>query len=233
MAGVSRKIFVNCPFDGQYKPLFEAILFCVLDCGFLPCSSMEEDDSGDVRLLKILRLLRNCKLSIHDISRTELDEQHGLPRFNMPFELGLFVGLRYSGVPSHAKKKCLILDRDPHRFQKFLSDIAGQDIRAHNDSAVDAIGCIRDWLRASSKHAGIPGANEIVRRYDIFRQDLPELCARTRLDHAKLTFVDYCDVVSQWLRQVPFDISQHLRSQDLRSIPAGASRAPRDLGTLK
>ena len=202
MAGARRKIFINCPFDGQYKPLFEAILFCVLDCGFLPCSALEEDDSGDVRLLKILRLIRGCKLSIHDISRTELDEQHGLPRFNMPFELGLFLGFRYSGSPSQARKQCLILDRDSHRFQKYLSDIAGQDIRAHDDSPMVAIECIRDWLRTSSKQPGIPGAREIVRRFEAFQRELPELCAQARLVPAKLIFTDYCDLVSQWLRQV-------------------------------
>jgi hypothetical protein len=185
-----------------------------------------------VRLLKILRLIRTCKLSVHDISRTELDEHYGLPRFNMPFELGLFLGLRYSGLPSQAKKQCRILDRDPHRFQKYLSDIAGQDIRAHNDSVVDAIGCIRDWLRASSKQAGIPGANELVRRFNAFQQDLPELCAGARLVPTKLIFVDYCDLVSQWLRQVPIDLTEHLLSRNLRSIPAGQSRAPHDIGTL-
>lgn len=202
MAASPRKIFINCPFDGQYKPLFEAILFCVLDCGFLPCSALEEDDSGDVRLLKILRLIRSCKLSIHDISRTELDEHHGLPRFNMPFELGLYLGLRYSGLPSQAKKQCLILDRDRHRFQKYLSDIAGQDIRAHNDSPVDAIECVRDWLRATSKQTGIPGSDELVRRFKDFQQKLPELCARARLVPTKLILGDYCDMVSRWLRQV-------------------------------
>jgi hypothetical protein len=29
-------VFVNCPFDDGYKPLFNATVFAVLDCGFEP-----------------------------------------------------------------------------------------------------------------------------------------------------------------------------------------------------
>lgn len=30
-----RRVFINCPFDAQYKPLFEAIVFAVRDCRHL------------------------------------------------------------------------------------------------------------------------------------------------------------------------------------------------------
>jgi len=29
-------VFTNCPFDRDYWPLFEALVFCVVDCGFVP-----------------------------------------------------------------------------------------------------------------------------------------------------------------------------------------------------
>ena len=29
-------VFVNCPFDDAYKPMFEAIVFAVFDCGYRP-----------------------------------------------------------------------------------------------------------------------------------------------------------------------------------------------------
>ena len=32
----ARKVFINCPFDEQYKPLFHAAVFAVIDCGFIP-----------------------------------------------------------------------------------------------------------------------------------------------------------------------------------------------------
>lgn len=29
-------VFVNCPFDSEYRPLFEAVAFSIYDCGFFP-----------------------------------------------------------------------------------------------------------------------------------------------------------------------------------------------------
>ncbi|WP_460993990.1 hypothetical protein, partial [Staphylococcus aureus] len=71
----------------------------------------------------MLRIIRESRFGIHDISRTESNAE-GLPRFNMPFEFGLFVGFRASGAPRPSQKAVLLLDREKFRYQKFLSDIA-------------------------------------------------------------------------------------------------------------
>lgn len=86
-------VFVNCPFDPKYKGLFDTIVFTVFDCGFKPRCAKEVADSGEVRIDKFQRIIQECKFGIHDISRVELNE-NGLPRFNMPLELGSFWGLR-------------------------------------------------------------------------------------------------------------------------------------------
>ena len=46
-------VFVNCPFDRDYAPLFDAILFTIFKCGFRPRCAMEADDAGDIRIEKI------------------------------------------------------------------------------------------------------------------------------------------------------------------------------------
>lgn len=33
-----QSVFINCPFDLQYQPLFEAIVFAVSNCGFIPAA---------------------------------------------------------------------------------------------------------------------------------------------------------------------------------------------------
>ena len=48
-----KSVFVNCPFDGGYSPLFEAIVFTVFDCGFRARCTLEIDDSGQSRIEKI------------------------------------------------------------------------------------------------------------------------------------------------------------------------------------
>ena len=85
-------VFINCPFDGQYKRLFEAVVFCVFDCGFRSRCALELTDSGRVRIDKIYEIVDDCRYGLHDISRTGLDNKTRLPRFNMPFELGVFLG---------------------------------------------------------------------------------------------------------------------------------------------
>ncbi len=90
-------VFINCPFDPAYRPLLEAAAFATYECGFFPRASLEVDDSSQVRIEKITTIIRECRLAIHDISRTELDAATQLPRFNMPLELGIFLGRSRSG----------------------------------------------------------------------------------------------------------------------------------------
>jgi hypothetical protein len=94
------QVFINCPFDDDYRPLFRAIVFAVIDCGFTPRCALEAI-SGAVRLQRIVDIVRECKYGIHDLSRVELSD--GLPRFNMPFELGIFLGARYVGDTNSAQ----------------------------------------------------------------------------------------------------------------------------------
>lgn len=98
-----RHVFINCPFDRAYRPLLRALLFAIHDCGFRARSALEVEDSGEVRVQKIIRIIKESPLGIHDISRVELDPSSNLPRFNMPLELGLFMGAKvYGGADQQA-----------------------------------------------------------------------------------------------------------------------------------
>jgi hypothetical protein len=197
-------VFINCPFDSTYRPLFEAVAFSVLDCGFRPRCALEVDDSSQVRLHKINGIIADCRLAIHDISRTQLDEAHRLPRFNMPFELGIFVGAKTFGAPHHRRKACIILDDDRYRYQKFISDIAGQDIREHGRRAAAAIHQVRNFLADHRCLAGfLPGGRVLARRFADFRGDLPDSCRNVGLDRRSLTFRDLTTMIRSWIMLHP------------------------------
>jgi len=193
-------VFINCPFDDPFKPLFDAIVFTVQDAGFIPRCALEISDAAQNRLASIMRIISECKYGIHDISRTELDEENSLPRFNMPFELGVFLGCQRFGGKAHRAKCCLILDRERHRYQKFISDIAGQDIYSHNNDPKGAVREVRKWLRTASQRTEIPGGEEIWKRFNQFQRQLPAICQELRIQLHELTFVDYLHVVYQWLK---------------------------------
>ena len=191
-------VFINCPFDTAYIKLFHSIIFAVIHCGFRARCAQEIDDSGQVRIEKIFNIVEACRYGIHDLSRTELDRASRLPRFNMPLELGLFLGAKRFGASRQRTKTCLILDRHPHRYQKFISDIAGQDIRAHRKTEKQAIGVTRDWLSSGSGRA-IPGGAHVYRQYRRFNDELPSLCRSLKLKKSELTFTDFANVVTTWV----------------------------------
>src|SRR3712207_156297 len=87
----NNSVFINCPFDDDYRPLFRALVFAIEACGFGARCALEVDDAGETRAEKLIRLIRASRYGVHDISRTEVNAER-LPRFNMPFEFGLFVG---------------------------------------------------------------------------------------------------------------------------------------------
>ena len=197
LVGPERQIFINCPFDDEYRPLFRAMVFAIYKCGFLPRCAQEASDSGQNRLDKIMGIIGECGLGIHDISRTELDQNTHLPRFNMPFELGVFLGARKWGSPVHQRKKCLVLDREPYRYRKFISDIAGQDPEAHHQNPQTLVTAIRNWL-ISSQH-GLMSGSLLWQEYEGFLDVLPDLCAAMNLVADELTFLDYLEVIYGWL----------------------------------
>lgn len=164
----ARQVFLNCPFDDGYRAIYEAIIFAVIHCAFMIRCARERDDSGETRMTKIVEIIRDSQLGIHDISRVECDVANGLPRFNMPLELGLYLGAKsFSDQTKQKRKRCLILDSEPYRYQKFISDIAGQDIRSHGGKAMTAMEQTRDWLATVSSRR-LPGPVETERFYNEF-----------------------------------------------------------------
>jgi hypothetical protein len=195
-----RNVFINCPFDDDYAPLFEAIVFAINDAGFRPKCARERLDSSQIRLQKIVELISASRYSIHDLSRTALDATNDLPRFNMPLELGIDLGCKAFNADC-ADKSFLIFDSEQYRFQTFVSDLGGQDIHQHGNSARAAVTSVRDWLRTESGRTDLPGGAAIYARYENFRADQPAICKELKLDLGQLTFLDFSYTIARWLER--------------------------------
>ena len=193
-------VFINCPFDRTYKKLFESMVFTVYASGFVPRCALEIDDGAEVRYSKICRIVEECDYGIHDICFARLDPHTHLPRFNMPLELGLFLGCKSFGGNMHSRKACLILDRSSYRYRKFISDISGQDIHSHENRVSRLITVVRDWLRSHSRRTDIPGGRTIFERYTAFQKALTKICRRMGIPRRELTFVDFSAIVRSWLK---------------------------------
>jgi len=198
----NKYVFVNCPFeDGDYSELFNSIIFTIIDCGFKPRCAKEKVDSGEDRISKIQNIIEHCQFGIHDISMTTLDPSTKLPRFNMPLELGLFLGAkRYSTLKSQKAKQCLIMDKAYHNYDKSISDLSGNDIVVHYMKVSNVIYEVRNWLAHFSKNL-IPGGEDIYKRYQDFQIEIPTICQKKCLNPSKLSYNDFLIITERWLKQ--------------------------------
>lgn len=192
-------VFINCPFTDDYRELFHSIIFTVLSCGFRPRTAMEAGDAGDIRLDKIIRLIAESPYSIHDLSAVKLDKKNRLPRFNMPFELGLVIGCKKVAGPKFARRPILVMERASYTTQKCLSDIAGQDLKAHSGSVTRIINIVRTWLLQQSRRENIPGHVRIQSAFTAFYEVLPDLCDAAELDAPDISYSDFVSLAQQWL----------------------------------
>jgi hypothetical protein len=201
--GASRSVFVNCPFDAAFRPLFRAIIFAIMACEFRPRCALERLDGAEYRLDKIAGMIGDCDWGIHDISRVEVDPANPAPRFNMPLELGIHLGARLLGEAPHRRKRALILEADAHRYDRTLSDISGQDVAHHGDDPARVIRLVRDFFNEHRRRASapLPGGAALAEDYARIRDDIgPRIAAAARLgEWDALSFRDYVDVLASSL----------------------------------
>ena len=167
MGEFDENIFVNCPFDDDYRQLLTAVIFVVQYLGFNPRLSLERSDSGETRIVKILQLITESKFGIHDLSRIVSENENEFYRMNMPFELGIDYGCQKLKEGKWKDKRILILEKEPYRYQAALSDLSGSDIKNHDDDPLKLMKAVRDWLVTEDLKTG-PSANMIWTKFNEF-----------------------------------------------------------------
>ena len=144
-------------------------MFCVVDLGFTPRLASENQDSADVRLVKIAELIQASKYSIHDLSRCQATSAGEHFRLNMPFELGIDYGCRNYFGGNRLEKRFLILEEERYRYQAALSDISGSDIQSHGGDWQIAVKKVRNWLVNVAGATSI-GPSLIFQHYITFQE---------------------------------------------------------------
>jgi hypothetical protein len=199
-----RQVFLNCPFDDDYYPLLRAAVFTIHACEFTARIALENTGSENVRLDRLVEMIRECRLGIHDLSRVRLASPTDLPRFNMPFECGVFYGALRYGATGQRRKRFLLLDKEPYQYQKTMSDAAGLDPRVHANDPDVLIACIRDFLADGLDPKPI-GPTRISALYAAFQQALPAITEKAGLTLADIepltAFNDWYLLATKWLQQ--------------------------------
>lgn len=165
-----QSVFLNVPFDRRYAPLFVATISGLTALGLKPRCVLEIPSAGANRLERIYSLLSGCGASIHDLSRVSLSSTVRVPRFNMPFELGIAYCLA-----QERGHRFFVLEEKPNRLQVSLSDLNGHDPLVHGGSQKGILRVLLDGFGAAA--ANPPLESMILRTKRLSR-------IRTRLERA-------------------------------------------------
>jgi len=200
--GVSydESVFVNCPFDQKYaNKWLRLIIFTILACRFYPRTALEIDNAAAGRYQNILELIKQSRFGIHDLSNVGLGT-NDLPRFNMPFELGLFLAAREFGDENQSKKSVLVLEQVQYQTKKCLSDIGGADPKCYKSEKA-IIKQVRDWLNNYiPENSTVEGHLNIYERYKQFKKALPGIAISEGHDVKDLAYKDLLDITAIWLQ---------------------------------
>lgn len=193
-------VFVNCPFDDDYRQLLITTIFTVKFLGYKPRLSLERADSAESRIEKIVGLINESKFGIHDLSRMVSTGSEEHFRMNMPFELGIDYGCQKLKGDVWAKKQILILEKERYRYQKALSDLSGSDIKNHDDDPIKLIKVIRDWF-VTVESLRVDGTKKIWNSFNDFQaylyDEVVEEDGHDSVDDVQITEV--MQHMSDWL----------------------------------
>jgi hypothetical protein len=124
----------------------------------------------------------------------------------MAYECGLFYGAQAFGAAKQKEKQILVLDSEPYRYQKTLSDIAGKDAASHENNPFKAIEQVRCFL-ANKEGRKLPGASKMIDRYKQFSENLPTIAAQLQLTQKELRSLsywkDYVIAAVEWIKENP------------------------------
>lgn len=198
-----QNVFINCPFDDEYRTLLKPLLFTIRYCRLNPRIASERMDSGEIRFDKILEIIQESKFSIHDLSRVKADEAGEYYRMNMPLEIGLDFGCKeFHPDPKYRQKKSLILEGERFSLHKALSDLSGADVKCHHNQAEKMVESVRSWLVEIDLQR-VPGPNLIWDDFNFFNADLYSQFSKNGFKNAqidRLPIPEFLDFMDYWLK---------------------------------
>lgn len=168
-------VFLNCPYDGEYTPLFYAAVWTTLGCGFVPRSAVESGTTADPRIDRITRAIFESKYSIHDLSRCKGEGDANLARFNMPLELGIAMARRALGRRLAERHDWLVLVPAGHQYGRFISDLTGFDPAEHDGTERGVILAVMKWLATRVDAGRTLSPEQVLNRQPEFKRAMRKL----------------------------------------------------------
>ena len=158
-------VFLNIPYDDQFSDLYLAYIVGLTQLGLQINATLAVPNQG--RLERIVELIEKSDVSIHDLSRIELSS--GIPRFNMPLELGLAL---YRSHTTKGRHRVFVFEEKAYRMLQSTSDINGIDAQIHNGTAKGVMAGLRNIFFQPEGTTTVP---EMLASYRAVKSRLAEL----------------------------------------------------------
>jgi hypothetical protein len=187
------RVFLNIPYDKKFERLFLAYIAGISAYGMFPHATLEITDSSR-RLEKILKLERSCDYSVHDLSRVQLDRaKPRVPRFNMPFELGLCVA--DANRREGQMQNWFVFEAEANRVDKSLSDLKGTDPKIHGATVRGVLSGLCNVFRRPGRQPTVP---QMMRIYKRLRKNQAAILKEAGSDtlYTRRVFANVCVVAS-------------------------------------
>lgn len=168
--GVARRkhiqsAFLNIPYDDQFEALYLAYIVGLTQLGLNINATLAVPNQG--RLDRIVGLIEESDVSIHDLSRIELSS--GIPRFNMPLELGLAL---YRSHATNGRHRVFVFEKKAYRMLHSTSDINGIDPQIHNGRPKGVMVGLRNIFYQPERTTTVP---EMLASFRAVKRKLPDL----------------------------------------------------------
>lgn len=139
-------VFINLPFDNRRESVFLAYVASLTGLGLNPRCVLEVSPDDD-RLRRLNSLMSECAYSLHDLSAVQLSRKpFRVPRFNMPFELGMCAATSLQGP-----HRFRVFETIPHRIGQSLSDLQGYEPFIHHGTIRGVICAVMDAFEGLSE----------------------------------------------------------------------------------
>lgn len=195
---IQKKVFINCPFDNEYLVLLRPLLFSVIYLGYEPLIASQRIDSGEIRIHKIIELIKQSDHSIHDLSRVQAKNVGEYFRLNMPFELGIDWGYKSF---SNKNKQFLVLEDKAHSASRALSDFSGCDPESHENDPQKICRAVRNWIVNLDQNFNQPGASKVWDEFNYFLTNLYDIDNQSNEDIEKMPIPEFIGNIKKWINQ--------------------------------
>lgn len=174
---MSKKVFINCPYDIDYKLFQFRLVFVLLWFDYDPILSSDSQNKTSSRFEKIKQEILNSDISIHDLSRSvcAFKQDKKKPeyyRHNMPLELGY--ALACADLDINKNKKILILGKNRSEIEIAASDIVSFDVAFYHNESYQFVKAIRDFLIEVSGDVELENAELLESFFIDFYENLDE-----------------------------------------------------------